>query len=752
LNRLVLLFGDLEDLDDNDNLCHIAIICRNIFTLNDPTLIELIISDKMFINIAGIMEFDPLLKSRGDYRVYLTSKVQFRQVVPITNQELKNSIDTLFRLKFTRDILLRPSFDESGMSALNSMIVFANSDICTQVFESIEYLSLVIKAIDSNVDISSFITIDENSPTESIENSEINLKSRDSGLRFLRELFNMARSLHFEKRIGLISEMLKSLQIPFFTMVKSILASDNCSENERICIAELIVSVTLACPASVRQVILEGSIPSYPPHVTTGRVQQHQTQNSSLLSQNNQCLLYLMIQRLIEENNCAVIEHLGDSIRILLDPERIDRRDKEKFLGVFYDYYMQWLLVPFVDPNVPDQPTHSRYLQDNSAIATSRRFILEILSFCSQFHSYRMKCFVMRNSVLQRVSRIFDSPQRHFHLGAIRLIRTILSCKDEVYFRYIVKFDLLKSIMLLLQKCSKKDNLLTSTIVEMIDFIRTESLNTLIDYIVEKYSSSFDDIDHVDVFDRLKLKYEQSRDTSMSNGISNGNNYLGDNGSETDVSVYSKKNKNSSIQNRRFIEQDSEEAYFNEEDDDEDDDNDRFLENNQDDSQISSKIYLNNPLSMISQYCDDVNEESVAESSIINSSVINNQLQNINGDASSIYASSVIKSLCQKRVSEDMFSTDENTLTVNKISKKQEILQYEIDDVQLPPQRVIDDDGDLPSSAFLAGKNSKNNINVSNNSSVEDNNSKKKSEGDNNGVSLIRFSMKPTKKSVSLFF
>ena len=43
-------------------------------------------------------------------------------------------------------------------------------------------------------------------------------------------------------------------------------------------------------------------------------------------------------------------------MKVLLDPERLDGgADKDKFLGVFYDFYIHWLVTPFVEPNEPDR-------------------------------------------------------------------------------------------------------------------------------------------------------------------------------------------------------------------------------------------------------------------------------------------------------------------------------------------------------------------------------------------------------------
>ena len=83
-------------------------------------------------------------------------------------------------------------------------------------------------------------------------------------------------------------------------------------------------------------------------------------------------------------------------------------------------------------------------VQTNSAIATSRRILLEVFSLCVHGHTYRMKYFIMRNNVISRALRVLRAPHRHLHVSAIKFLRAILATKDEFYHRHIVKLDLLK--------------------------------------------------------------------------------------------------------------------------------------------------------------------------------------------------------------------------------------------------------------------------------------------------------------------
>ena len=67
----------------------------------------------------------------------------------------------LFRLKYLHDIILRPTIEDTGVSALNSMIAYTTTDICTRLFEDsssgLVYLARVLKLIYPGVDVSDIL-------------------------------------------------------------------------------------------------------------------------------------------------------------------------------------------------------------------------------------------------------------------------------------------------------------------------------------------------------------------------------------------------------------------------------------------------------------------------------------------------------------------------------------------------------------------------------------------------------------------
>jgi protein phosphatase 4 regulatory subunit 3 len=71
-HRLITVYSDLEDLEDIEGLVKIAEICRAVLFLNDAGILEYVLTDNVFVHVAGALEYDPALKSRGEYREFLT--------------------------------------------------------------------------------------------------------------------------------------------------------------------------------------------------------------------------------------------------------------------------------------------------------------------------------------------------------------------------------------------------------------------------------------------------------------------------------------------------------------------------------------------------------------------------------------------------------------------------------------------------------------------------------------------------------
>jgi hypothetical protein len=197
--------------------------------------------------------------------------------------------------------------------------------------------------------------------------------------------------------------------------------------------------------------------------------------------------------------------------------------DEKQFLSVFYENYAEWLVAPFqfqiLRPahSIPTHILHNQlqsecmqdmvlnpfrkglvpdknYVVDVVDCCIRRSFAVELLSFCVRAHTYRIKFFLLRSKVIGSVMRLLRpsedrgiSNSRALKLAVLRFLRAIISANDEFYHRHIVQNDLFAAVFEALRTNPVEDNLLSSAIVEMCDFIYKENIVSLVDYIVTNF-------------------------------------------------------------------------------------------------------------------------------------------------------------------------------------------------------------------------------------------------------------------------
>ncbi|CAM9573461.1 unnamed protein product, partial [Laminaria digitata] len=145
-------------------------------------------------------------------------------------------------------------------------------------------------------------------------------------------------------------------------------------------------------------------------------------------------------------------------------------------------------------------------------VQVSRGHICDLLSFCVRSHTFRMKYFVLRNNVVSRVLRLLSCKDRYLQLAAIRFLRSCVGIKDEFYNRYLVKNNLLAPVFALFRENRGRDNLINSAVIELVEFIRAENVKSLVEHVVERFSSSFLEVLHSATLEGIKLKHEQNVD------------------------------------------------------------------------------------------------------------------------------------------------------------------------------------------------------------------------------------------------
>lgn len=277
-----------------------------------------------------------------------------------------------------------------------------------------------------------------------------------------------------------------------------------------------------ALPTMVREFILSESEPNSRLSVssTNSNGSLQATPKSSASSTKDdyelgeQTLLNLVIRCLINDPDSELsgAMQITNLLKLLVDPENmltaLNKAEKAEFLSHFYKKSISHLVAPLLR-NTQDNVVE----KDNYRIAQLQNLILDFLSFCVEHHTYHVKNFIIQKDLLKRILVLLKSKHQFLALSALRFLRKTISIKEEVYHRYIVKSNLFEPVVQALRSNAARYNILNSAIIELFDFIRSDDIKSLLNYVVETFmKDNLENITYVKTFKELKLRYEQSKE------------------------------------------------------------------------------------------------------------------------------------------------------------------------------------------------------------------------------------------------
>ncbi|XP_061546619.1 serine/threonine-protein phosphatase 4 regulatory subunit 3-A-like isoform X2 [Phycodurus eques] len=481
LKKLLGLFRVCEDLDNREGLHHLYEIVRGVLFLNKAALFEVMFSDDCIMDVVGCLEYDPALVQPKRHREFLTKTAKFKEVIPITDSELRQKIHQTYRVQYIQDIILpTPSvFEDNFLSTLNSFIYFNKVEIVSMLQEDEKFLTEVFARLTD----------------EGTEDSK-----RRELVNFVKEFCAFSQTLQPQNRDAFF-KMLANLSI--LPALEIVMGMDDLQV--RAAATDIFSYLVEFSPSMVREFVM----------------QELQQPDDDVL------LINVVIKQMI----CDSDPELGGAVqlmgllRTLIDPENMlastNKTEKTEFLSFFYKYCMHVLTAPLLantvlDKNLKDLQEGSTksnpVCPDNFQTAQLLALILELLTFCVEHHTYHIKTYIMNKDLLRRVLVLMNSKHTFLALCALRFMRRIIGLKDESYNRYIIKGNLFEPVINALLDNGTRYNLLNSAIIELFEFIKVEDIKSLIAHIVDNFYKALEPIEYVQTFKGLKGQYEQEKD------------------------------------------------------------------------------------------------------------------------------------------------------------------------------------------------------------------------------------------------
>uniref|UniRef100_A0A8C4GJ34 Serine/threonine-protein phosphatase 4 regulatory subunit 3 n=1 Tax=Dicentrarchus labrax TaxID=13489 RepID=A0A8C4GJ34_DICLA len=333
IKKLLGLFRVCEDLDNREGLHHLYEIVRGVLFLNKAALFEVMFSDDCIMDVVGCLEYDPALVQPKRHREFLTKTAKFKEVIPITDSELRQKIHQTYRVQYIQDIILpTPSvFEENFLSTLTSFIFFNKVEIVSMLQEDEKFLTEVFAQLTDEA-------------TEDSKRREL--------VNFVKEFCAFSQTLQPQNRDAFFKTLANLGILPALEIV---MGMDDLQV--RAAATDIFSYLVEFSPSMVREFVMQ---------------EPQQTDDDVLL-----------INVVIKQMICDSDPELGGAVqlmgllRTLIDPENMlastNKTEKTEFLGFFYKYCMHVLTAPLLANTAHDK--NSKGLLRNCALRFMRRII-----------------------------------------------------------------------------------------------------------------------------------------------------------------------------------------------------------------------------------------------------------------------------------------------------------------------------------------------------------------------------------------
>ncbi|NXA55505.1 P4R3B phosphatase, partial [Nothocercus julius] len=453
IKKLLQLFQVCENLENTEGLHHLYEIIRGILFLNKATLFEVMFSDECIMDVVGCLEYDPSLAQPKRHREFLTKTAKFKEVIPITDSELRQKIHQTYRVQYIQDIILpTPSvFEENFLSTLTSFIFFNKVEIVS-----------MLQVIQNSKDIHVFL-------------KWLNLYIYFT-LYFFRGMDDLQVRSAATDIFSYLVEFSPSMVREF--VMQEAQQSDDDILLINVVIEQMICDTDPELGGAVQLMGLLRTLIDPENMLATA----NKTEKSEFLNFfYNHCMHVLTAPLLANTSE--------------------DKCEKGMVIYVLYLVIFSALLLYCI-----------YFFVDNYQTAQLLALILELLTFCVEHHTYHIKNYIMNKDLLRRVLVLMNSKHTFLALCALRFMRRIIGLKDEFYNRYITKGNLFEPVINALLDNGTRYNLLNSAVIELFEFIRVVNIKSLIAHIVENFYNALESIEYVQTFKGLKTKYEQEKD------------------------------------------------------------------------------------------------------------------------------------------------------------------------------------------------------------------------------------------------
>lgn len=499
---------------------------KGMFLLNDKKLLEVLLSEENILSVISCLEYDPLLSplttpSFRRHRDFLLQKAQLKQLaVKIENVEVISRIHLTYRMIYIRDVILLKYLDDSTIKTITDLIVANNHALLKGLLGDERWTFLFFEQLHTLAGLQPNITRtklkegkEDHKRKEIEEEEEDDLErleqmfQRKNMFSFLQELSNMIRTMHPDFQANFYS---------FLTENSALDAVERVLSNSFTCFSSSEFQESKKEEQNEENLLWLSCIEI----LMNSLVYDSSFLRNYLIDKLDEgvkgALMSSLVDMLISPTcDSGLADQIGQVLRMVLAPENMtDAEKKSDFLDDFYAKQAPKLLLTISQPLTKSGSTGSK--TTFFTLNNPHYHACELLSYCVYRHEQRASQFVIKHNITSKMSELIKSPRANIVCTGVRFLRACLTVKDArdvvAIARQMSSSGALDEVMRVFAKNGARYNLLNSTIIEFVHYIRTENIKTLIEYLVSKHEDKFQGIEYVSTFQELKIRHEQNEE------------------------------------------------------------------------------------------------------------------------------------------------------------------------------------------------------------------------------------------------
>ncbi|KAJ6610401.1 component of IIS longevity pathway SMK-1-domain-containing protein [Mycena sp. CBHHK59/15] len=165
---------------------------------------------------------------------------------------------------------------------------------------------------------------------------------------------------------------------------------------------------------------------------------------------------------------------------------RKDEPGTERFMDYFYRECVNILFTPMME--LPEWKNSTDPVVLLTREETNRfTYLCDLLYNFISGHNFRGYFYVASSQILSRVPTLFKVRDKHLQHAAFRIFRLLLKLNNANLHTQVMKHDVLKPILNLTLRESRRDNLLSCSCHEYFDYMRRENMKDLIKFCMTQH-------------------------------------------------------------------------------------------------------------------------------------------------------------------------------------------------------------------------------------------------------------------------